>query len=138
MITLKQGDTSSIIEIPINQNYDISEDTWKARLVIVESINNLRPLISKELEKNTSNSFFTYLLPVETQQLNPGKYIIGIEIYNESLNYSKELEYKLIIKQQLVYNTMSHLTSGSNTLPPSGDILNINNGTTIKLLDRGF
>jgi len=132
MIKVNQGDTSDIIALTSSGDFKMTKE-WSAKLVIVSSKSNTRPLLEKCFTKDyVNNRFYTALLPNETGILIPGNYIMGFQIENELFCYRKEIHEKLKILPQVVFSTYSTHTSGcsgciptcpytSNGLPPSGD-----------------
>lgn len=129
MYTIYQGDSSDIIKV--NMSVDISDELWEGELVVVNSLTNLRPLIKKSFDKDlNTNSFYTFLSPTETHKLRPGMYILAWQIRNESLNFSKEYQDKLRVKNQVIFSSLS--TSGTSAMPPSGGFIDVN---TINIFD---
>lgn len=114
MIIINQGDTSDILILEDISQLDISSNDWEAILTIVDSEDQVRPLIVKKFSKDLENNiFFTLLLPNETIKLIPGRYIMGFQISNENLSYRKEIKDKLRVKKQVVWNKNNEEFNGT-------------------------
>jgi len=102
MISLYQGDSSDLIVLK-EKSGTILDSNWNAKLVVVRSEKSPEPLIEKLFDKNSDNTAFVCVLePAETTNLEPGEYIIGMEVENSSLKFRREVREKLRVMRQVV------------------------------------
>lgn len=103
---LVQGSSSDITLFNTDMASDLSQG-WSASYTIRPNFGE-PAIVERDLPLNdelpgvpANSSFVHQILPSESQLLSPGKYIVSIEIRNDSMNYSEEVaQFKLKILPQ--------------------------------------
>lgn len=102
MINIYQGDSSDLLVLNGGKDWKLGT-SWTAKLVVVASEDDPTPLLAKDFDKDEANNrFVTMLLPEETTLIDPGDYLIGMQIENKDLHFRREIRDKLKVLPQIV------------------------------------
>ncbi len=101
-----QGDSSPIYFFGLKDNSPLDDGNWEGQYTIIETFGS-SPVVSRALPLNSGTGtgdtytagtrFIFQILPSESALLESGKkYIVSVQIKNDSISYSGEIaQYKL-------------------------------------------
>jgi len=102
-IRIIQGDSSD--EFVIKLKDVIFDENWTCTIFVSEGLAGCNEFMYRMIDVDIDNNqFITKLTPNETSDLQVGSYLLGFELENQSIEFRREIHFKLKITKQGLVN----------------------------------